>query len=372
MVVGNAEETYAMNVRIGLALSGGGSRAAAFHLGCLRALHDFGLLDRVEVVSAISGGALLAATWAYGPSQFTEFDALVTDLLHRGIQRELIARSLSPVGLARGAASTARVLLPGRRDTKTRTWNRTEAFARYLDEILFSNARLDRPARPGRAVVLTATDLRTGAAVRFGSQVSSCSRYGLITDQVTLGAAVAASAAYPLLLPAIERRWTFTTRDGGARTETVMLSDGGIYDNLGLSVLQPGRSAEHTDHVYDVTHVISCDAGRGPLASRTRRFLIGRNARAFEIVHAQAQNHGRGRLHEWGASGALRGFAMAYLGQRDARLPIAVADLVPAEAVVRYPTNFAAMPIADFKALTTRGEQLLRVLLPHYCPGLLG
>jgi len=111
-----------------------------------------------------------------------------------------------------------------------------------------------------------------------------------------------------------------------------------------------------------VTHVISCDAGRGPLASRTRRFLISRNARAFEIVHAQAQNHGRGRLHEWGASGALRGFVMAYLGQRDSRLPIPVADLVPAKAVVGYPTNFAAMPKADFKALTTRGEQLLRVL----------
>jgi NTE family protein len=261
--------------------------------------------------------------------------------------------------------------LPGRRDSKIRTWNRTEAFARYLDEILFPNARLDRPTPPGRAVVLTATDLRTGAAVRFGSKVSSCSRYGSITDTVTLGTAVASSAAYPLLLPAVERRWIFTTSDGASRTETVMLSDGGIFDNLGLSVLQPGRSAAHTDHAYDVTHVISCDAGRGPLASRTRRFLIGRNARAFEIVHAQAQNHGRGRLHEWGASGALRGFVMAYLGQQDARLPVPVSDLVPAEAVAHYPTNFASMPSADFKALATRGEQLVRVLLPHYCPDLL-
>ena len=41
---------------IGLALSGGGSRAAAFHLGCLRALHDRDLLRRVRVISVISGG----------------------------------------------------------------------------------------------------------------------------------------------------------------------------------------------------------------------------------------------------------------------------------------------------------------------------
>ena len=35
--------------KIGLALSGGGSRAIAFHLGCLRALNQLGLLDRVSV-----------------------------------------------------------------------------------------------------------------------------------------------------------------------------------------------------------------------------------------------------------------------------------------------------------------------------------
>jgi hypothetical protein len=32
---------------IGLALSGGGSRAIAFHLGCLRALQERGVLQKV-------------------------------------------------------------------------------------------------------------------------------------------------------------------------------------------------------------------------------------------------------------------------------------------------------------------------------------
>ncbi|WP_179199448.1 patatin-like phospholipase family protein, partial [Streptomyces viridochromogenes] len=50
-----------MTRTLGLALSGGGSRAAAFHLGCLRALHDRDLLDSIRVVSGISGGSLLAA-----------------------------------------------------------------------------------------------------------------------------------------------------------------------------------------------------------------------------------------------------------------------------------------------------------------------
>ena len=48
---------------IALALSGGGSRAIAFHLGCLRALNDRGLLKRVKTVSSVSGGSVIAATY---------------------------------------------------------------------------------------------------------------------------------------------------------------------------------------------------------------------------------------------------------------------------------------------------------------------
>jgi NTE family protein len=52
--------------RIGLALSGGGSRAIAFHLGCLRALHDRGVLEKISVISAVSGGSVVTALYAYG------------------------------------------------------------------------------------------------------------------------------------------------------------------------------------------------------------------------------------------------------------------------------------------------------------------
>lgn len=43
--------------RIGLALSGGGYRAAAFHLGTLNKLHQMRILPQVSVISTISGGA---------------------------------------------------------------------------------------------------------------------------------------------------------------------------------------------------------------------------------------------------------------------------------------------------------------------------
>src|SRR3954452_20292285 len=44
-----------------LCLSGGGFRAALFHLGALRRLDELGVLARVDTVSSVSGGSILAA-----------------------------------------------------------------------------------------------------------------------------------------------------------------------------------------------------------------------------------------------------------------------------------------------------------------------
>ena len=55
---------------VGLALSGGGSRAIAFHLGCLRALHDAGVLKKISVVSSVSGGSVIAGMYAYRNDSF--------------------------------------------------------------------------------------------------------------------------------------------------------------------------------------------------------------------------------------------------------------------------------------------------------------
>lgn len=39
--------------KIGLALSGGGYRAAAYHIGTLRALQKLKILDKVDVISSM-------------------------------------------------------------------------------------------------------------------------------------------------------------------------------------------------------------------------------------------------------------------------------------------------------------------------------
>jgi hypothetical protein len=52
---------------VGVALSGGGSRAATAAMGQLRALHELGLLDRVRAISGVSGGGWLSAAWTFLP-----------------------------------------------------------------------------------------------------------------------------------------------------------------------------------------------------------------------------------------------------------------------------------------------------------------
>lgn len=359
--------------RIGVALSGGGFRATAFGLGCLRALQDTGLLARVSVISGISGGSLLAALYAYGPAEFAEFDAMTIDLLLRGLQGALIRRALAPGTAARNAIAAGRVFLPQRPGTqpRLRTANGTDALRDEVANRAFGHRTLDQVNRPGLATVITATDLRTSNAVRFGSLRSSCSAYGTINEPVTVAEAVAASAAFPLLLPAVERSYTFTRPDSEeTNRQVVLLTDGGIYDNLGLSVLEPRRSASHTAHVYDVDYVIACDAGRGPLPLAAGHFAGTRLRRSFDTVHRRTQDAARAKLHDAASFGLLQGFVHSYLGMPDRRVPLPVADLVPVAEVQRYPTHFKAMTDDDMQLITTRGEQLTRTLLAYYCPNL--
>jgi predicted acylesterase/phospholipase RssA len=233
----------------------------------------------------------------------------------------------------------------------------------------FGDRLLDQVTHPGLATVITATDLRTSNAVRFGSLRSSCSVYGTIQEPVRVAEAVAASGAFPLLLPAVERAYSFRREPAHTpQRHVVLLTDGGIYDNLGLSVLEPGRSSTHTPHTYDVDYIIACDAGRGRLPLVKGHFATSRIKRSFDVTYRRAQDASRGRLNQAAAAGLIQGFIHPYLGMPDGRLPMPVADLIPAQDVRHYPTNFRAMSESKLDAISLRGEQLTRTLLAHYCP----
>jgi NTE family protein len=341
-----------------LAFSGGGFRAVAFGLGALRAIHDLDLLRHVSVVSGISGGSLLTAFYAYRSPNFDEFDLNIRELLRSGLQAELLRRAVSPTAMVRSLRAAFGDLQAGR----PRTFSRTEALVAAL-----KSRGLDIPTqtvnRPGLDVVISATDLATGNALRFGSRANASSPLGQIVDEVPVADAVAASAAYPLLLPALVRSYTFERSDGTREDRTVRLTDGGVYDNLGATALLPDRSLAHTQHVYDLDALIVVDAGRGRFERQPARRLIGRLGQTFSISHGRVQDGARAQLHERGSK--LSSYLHVYLGTRDERLPH-VADLVSRDTIAAYPTDFAAMSADAVERLSIRAEQITRVLAAEH------
>lgn len=382
-------------LRIGLALSGGGSRAIAFHLGCLRALHDRGVLSKISVLSAVSGGSVIAALYAYNDDSFPEFEARVLKLLRRGLiwgiarqtflsletPKILITIISSGVMVALGAilrflavslglfkigGSTLPALASRMSAILPRFASRSTAFERHLRKQIFGDKRVNEIGRQNLEVVLNATELRTGTAFRYGSMESGSWRYGRLVRIPTVAKAVAASAAFPALLPSFDENLVFDN-NGKLTKHRVMITDGGVYDNLGISCLLPGSSAEFSTNAFQVDFIIACDAGQGTPSGIAKPYLWGsRMLTTVKTIHRRTNTLSYNLLHRMAANGEIKGFLLPYLGQIDERLPYRPPNLVPRSKTFDYPTNFSPMSETNIQSLSQRGEQLTRLLLDFY------
>jgi NTE family protein len=217
---------------IALCLSGGGYRAMLFHLGGLWRLNELAYLPRLDRVSSVSGGsitaAVLAAAWPEldfderGSSQ--SFEKLVV-----GPVRTLAAKTIDVSAVLTG------LLTPG---------SIAERLAGRYDRILFRGKTLqDLPPPPAPLFVINATNVQSGVLWRFTRPYMWDYRVGKIESPTTgLAIAVAASSAFPPFLSPLVLRFDDsdyapnTGRDlqRSPFTSRVVLSDGGVYDNLGL------------------------------------------------------------------------------------------------------------------------------------------
>jgi NTE family protein len=173
-----------------------------------------------------------------------------------------------------------------------------------------------------------------GPPFRFGNRASGGWRYGQVdaAQKIPVAKAVAASAACPLILPPLLEKFSFT-RGGKHFEESVVLIDGGVFDNLGVSVLEPGRDADISINVHKPDYIICLNASVGQLEGTDRpTWWPARVKRSSQTVHRKAQDSAYGRLHRYIESGELKGFVMVYLGQDDNRLPVKPPDLVPRSA----------------------------------------
>ncbi len=378
--------------KIALALSGGGSRAMAFHLGCLRALNETGLLSRVSVISSVSGGSVLAALYCSEPGDFSDFERKVREALARGFVWPALMTALttseglkavvavSLLAVDRLTALVVRLILKvsripiGRnckwlsRSPLRRYASRTTILRRTFSELFggrkLPELRLDRPR-----LIIVACELRAKAAFYFTAERLHCWRYGSAdSSNVEIAHAVTASASYPLALPALDERMAFE-KEGETIVRRVTLTDGGVYDNMALAPLWPDRDPQISLDVGKFNRIIACRAGYGLEISDPASFMPSRMNAAFESIFARAQNLTIARLFDLKSAGRVENILLPYLGQDDRRLAVPPEDPITQESVAGYPTDFSAMPDEWIDRLSRRGEQLVHALLAEHWLG---
>ncbi len=224
--------------QIGLALSGGGFRATLYHLGVIRYLYDSGLLADVSHICSVSGGSIIAAHLVLNWERYTgsreEFEAAANELVEF-TQQDLRGSIVRPWLFSFLALGVPRLVSRGR-------WTRTALFEQryaslYGERVLRDLEGTDRPE-----LHLLATSLTTGDLVSIGARGFVIQNEETSTNvesaSLPIAFGVAASSAFPPMfapVPATSRRFR---QHGQAELECDhYLTDGGVFDNLGIRQL---------------------------------------------------------------------------------------------------------------------------------------
>lgn len=223
-----------------LCLSGGGFRAMLFHLGTLWRLNEVGLMKGLARVSSVSGGSITAAqlglVWKRLRFNGANIAGNLTELVIDPIRR------LADVTVDQGAIIWG-ILLPRK--------TIADEVAQAYSEHLFGNATLqDLPSDgEGPRFVINATNVQTKVLWRFSKPFMGDYRVGLIRNPtLDLALAVAASSAFPPFLSPVSLNLNPAEFDPLTKgdlqfepyTSNVILTDGGVYDNLGLETAWKG------------------------------------------------------------------------------------------------------------------------------------
>lgn len=200
---------------IGLAISGGGSRAAVFGGAILRELHRIGLLQQVDVLSAVSGGALPAAYYALDGYRTVDFTNGFLERMGHDFQQDVLGRWISPGTLLKRWLGDA---------------TKSDTVVQVLDEQLYHGATYAdlNPARP--KLLLNATNALTGDPFVISDEGFSTLSSSLSAFSVSR--AVYMSAAYPGVFDPVS-----LPPSEPALYPAVLAYDGGPSDNLGIKTL---------------------------------------------------------------------------------------------------------------------------------------
>jgi len=179
---------------VGIAFSGGGTRAAAFSYGVLEALRDITiqwegkerrLIDEVDTISSVSGGSFTAAYFGlFGDRIFEDYEEKFLKQDVEGYLKRVLWKPWTWFSLG------------------SPFFGRSDYAAEYYDEILFEGKTFaDIMSSNGPLIQINATEVSTGTQLTFIQNLFDL----LCTDLSTypVSRAVAASSAVPVLFTSI-------------------------------------------------------------------------------------------------------------------------------------------------------------------------
>ena len=254
--------------KIGLALSGGGYRAAAYHIGTFRALHKLCLLDKLDVISSVSGGSIIAASYGLHDGDYKDFETTFSKSIRNGVLKLAIINLISIfclIGLAIWLAGGWGLL--GSIVVLWFLWYKllpvSNLISKEYDRLFFHKKKLmDLKSTP--VVTINATDYPTVSQFTFSRERIYNYYYGegaFYHNQFPIAKAVMASSCVPFAFCPIRIPKTFMTNVMKGKAQPMLL-DGGLYDNQGTHVLTDKTSP------YQCTYVIVSDAGNGEVSSK--------------------------------------------------------------------------------------------------------
>lgn len=259
-----------------LCLSGGGLRATFFHLGIIRFLFEADYLSRIKVLSCVSGGSVMGAHFIKNWARYTDpkqFEAAADELVRfsqidargRAIRRTplLLLNPLLCFGkLRRFRKNNTNLLIREYRDLL----NGHDEDADLLTALYESSHSLPPPE-----LLIHASCLNSGEIFSFNPRGLTVLKEGADyaehetpvhhydSARIRLSNCVGASSAFPLLFSPLDLNESSFSLDVSELKQRghydVSLTDGGVYDNLGL------KGARHADRFPEASHILVSNAG---------------------------------------------------------------------------------------------------------------
>lgn len=268
--------------KVGLALSGGGYRAAAFHLGTLKKLNELGVLKDVDVFSCVSGGAITGAFYCLNQDlPFEEIEIQLKDNLQKSVTNRVLF-SLETIALILSFLiffglifwldysgllfiTVPLIILVFFLFLKFQfgIYPISRIIEKKYTDLFFGNKNLSQ-LKQKPILAINATNLESGRQWTFSQSKMGDSYYTYTKEgdeilfkheNFPISRAVASSTCVPFAFTPIKISKEYFQDPEDFKRAIPRLIDGGVYDNQGIHKLTQKRSS------YLCDTVIVSDAG---------------------------------------------------------------------------------------------------------------